>query len=84
MKQLAFAVKIRATNPGPVRRNNSNTELTCRGIGQFSHAARAWPTVAEYDGLTCRVAIFLKGNRARGKLNKLFPVHARAGRKRPP
>src|SRR3954449_9836939 len=78
MEQLAFAVEIRTTDPGSVRRDNANSDLSRRSISQLSHAARARPTMAEYDRLPRWIAIFLKGNRTRGQLKKLLPVHASA------
>ncbi len=64
--QFPVGLESRAADTGPIRRNDSHTEIARGLIRQFRHRARARPTVAKKHGCSVGIAVFVACNAPAG------------------
>jgi len=74
--QSTIGLQTRSADAGPIRRNNTNRQITCGVICELRHRARAWPAMTKYHRYAGRVAVLLKRDYTSVfKLNEIFITH---------
>ena len=74
--QFTIGLQSRSADAGPIRRNNTNPQVTCGVICESRHRARTWPAMTKYHRCAARVAVLLKRDYISVfKLNEIFITH---------